>query len=124
VSARDAETLAWHAGAGVPLLAWSSQANGFFAPSFDAATASPDVVASYVSDANLARRERAAELGSRQGIDAGQVALAWVLSEPSAPFAAFGVRETAGIDAAFVALHAPLDPAMRAWPDSGDGSGA
>ena len=120
-SARDDETLAWHAASGLPLLAWSSQASGFFAPAFDPATANPDVVSTYLSEANLARRARATELGARRGWDAAQVALAWVLSEPSAPFAAFGVRDPAGIDRAWVALETPLTPGERAWLDTGDG---
>lgn len=124
VSARDDETLAWHATTGLPLLAWSSQASGFFAPAFDPATANPDVVSSYLSEANLARRARAMELGARRGWDAAQVALAWVLSEPSAPFAAFGVRDPAGIDRAWAALETPLTPGERAWLDTGDGAAA
>jgi aryl-alcohol dehydrogenase-like predicted oxidoreductase len=121
-SARDDETLAWHAVSGLPLLAWSSQASGFFAPTFDPATANPDLVSSYVSEANLARRARAEELGAHRGWDAAQVALAWVLSEPSAPFAAFGVRDPAGIDRAWAALETPLTPGEGAWLDTGDGA--
>jgi aryl-alcohol dehydrogenase-like predicted oxidoreductase len=120
VSARDPETLGWHAATGIPLLAWSSQAGGFFAAAFDPAAA-PDVVRSYGSAANLARRARAAELGARRGWDASQVALAWVLSEPSAPLAAFGVRDPAGIDRAWAALEWPLTPEERAWLDDGEG---
>ncbi len=121
-SAREDETLAWHAASGLPLLAWSSQASGFFAPTFDPATANPDVVSSYLSEENLARRARATELGARRSWDAAQVALAWVLSEPSAPFAAFGVRDPTGIDRAWVALETPLTPEERAWLDTGDGA--
>ena len=101
------------------LLAWSSQASGFFAPTFDPAMANPDVIASNLSDANLARSARATELGVRRGWDVAQVALAWVLSEPSAPFAAFGVRDPAGIERAWVALDTPLTPEERAWLDTG-----
>ena len=121
-SARDDETLAWHGASGLPLLAWSSQASGFFAPTFDPATANPDVVSAYLSEANLARRARATELGTDRGWEAAQVALAWVLSEPSAPFAAFGVRDPAGVDRAWAALETLLTPAERAWLDAGDGA--
>jgi aryl-alcohol dehydrogenase-like predicted oxidoreductase len=120
VSARDPETLAWHAASGVPLLAWSSQAGGWFSAGFDPAAAS-DVVRSYGSAANEERRARAVALGSRRGWDASQVALAWVLAEPSAPLAAFGVRDPAGIDRAWAALEWPLTPGERAWLDTGDG---
>ena len=122
VSGRDPETLAWHAETGLPFLAWSSQAGGYFAPGFDPAAA-PDVVASYGSAANEARRARARELGARRGWDASQVALAWVLSEPSAPFAAFGVRSPAGIEAGFAVLESPLTGEERSWLDTGEGSG-
>lgn len=123
VSGRDRETLAWHAETGLPFLAWSSQAGGYFAPTFDPAAA-PDVVRSYGSAANEARRDRARELGVRRGWDAPQVALAWVLSAPSAPFAAFGVRAPAGVEAAFAALESPLSEAERVWLDTGGGSGS
>lgn len=121
VSGRDAETLTWHAETGLPFLAWSSQAGGYFTPGFDP-SAAPDVVASYGSAGNEARRARARELGARRGWDASRVVLAWVLSEPSAPFAAFGVRAPAGIEAAFAALESPLSEAERAWLDTGEGS--
>jgi 1-deoxyxylulose-5-phosphate synthase len=120
VSARDDATLAWHAASGIPLLAWSSQAGGFFAAGFDPEVV-PDVVRSYGSPANVARRERAAALGARRGWDASQVALGWVLSEPSAPFAAFGARDPSGIDRAWAALEEPLTAAERAWLDTGEG---
>lgn len=123
VSGRDREALAWHAATGIPFLAWSSQAGGYFAPGFDPATA-PDVVRSYGSAANEARRARARELGRRRGWDAAQVALAWVLSAPSAPFAAFGVRAPAGIEAAFAALESPLPEAERVWLETGERSGS
>jgi 1-deoxyxylulose-5-phosphate synthase len=123
VSARDAATLDWHAASGLPLLAWSSQAGGYFAPRFDA-SASPDVVRAFGSATNEARRARAAELGARRGWDAAQVALAWVLWEPSTPFAAVGVRDSAGIDRAWAALETPLTPTERAWLDMGEESDA
>jgi aryl-alcohol dehydrogenase-like predicted oxidoreductase len=121
VSARDPETLAWHAASGVPLLAWSSQAGGYFSTGFDPAAA-PDIVRSYGSAANEARRARAAELGAHRGWDAAQVALAWVLSEPSAPFAAFGARDPAGIERAWATLDWPLTEAERAWLATGRGA--
>lgn len=130
VSGRDREALAWFGATGLPFLAWSSQAGGYFAGA--PGPASPPAGAptgrearwssAYDSAANEARRARARELGAQRGWDAAQVALAWVLSEPSAPFAAFGVRSPAGVEAGFAALASPLSAAERAWLDTGEGS--
>lgn len=119
VSARDPATLAWHARTGVPLLAWSAQSSGFFAEGFDAATASADTVRAYVSDANAARRARAGDVGTRIGATTAQVALAWVLEEPSRPIALGAFRDPGRLRAAWPALDIRLSAAGRAWLDSG-----
>ncbi len=118
VSARDLATLAWHAASEVPLLAWSSQCGGFFADGFDPARA-PEASSTYDTPANRARRDRAVAFGAERGHSAAQVALAWVLAEPSAPIAVAGARTPAGLAAAFDALHLALAPAERAWLDTG-----
>lgn len=120
VGARDGETLAWHEATGIPLLAWSSQSGGWFAPGFDA-TAPDDIRAAYETPANRARRDRVARFGEARLLTGPQVALAWTLSAPSAPIAVAGARDPAGLAAAFEALHAPLTPAERAWLDTGTG---
>jgi aryl-alcohol dehydrogenase-like predicted oxidoreductase len=120
VSARDDETLAWHVETGIPLLAWSSQSGGWFAPGFDE-TATPDIRAAYDTPANRARRERAVALATGRGLTAQQVALAWTLSAPAAPIAVVGVRDAAGLATAFETLHVALSPAERAWLDRGEG---
>jgi 1-deoxyxylulose-5-phosphate synthase len=118
VSARDEATLAWHADSGVPLLAWSSQAAGFFADGFDPAR-SPEAASTYDTSANRERRDRARELGRERGKSAAQIALAWVLGEPSAPIAVAGARTPAALADAFESLHMPLTPAERRWLATG-----
>lgn len=118
VSARDSASLAWHSATGIPLLAWSSQSGGFFAQGFDPGRA-PEAAFTYDSPANRARRGRAAALAAERRLTAAQIALAWVLAEPSAPIAVVGARTPDGLAAAFETLHVPLLAAEREWLDTG-----
>jgi aryl-alcohol dehydrogenase-like predicted oxidoreductase len=87
----------WHEATGIPLLAWSSQARGFFTGHYTAAiedrVGSPEaveadaftekMVAIYGTEENLERLRRAQTLGARLGgYSAVQVALAWTLHKP------------------------------------------
>jgi 1-deoxyxylulose-5-phosphate synthase len=121
VGAEDAASLAWYGSHDVPLLAWSSQAGGFFSEGFDPANAFRGTVASYVTDDNQDRRRRAAELGARIGASAAQVALAWVLEQPFRPIALVGARDPAGVAAAWAALDVRLSAAERHWLLTGSG---
>lgn len=79
----------WHAETGIPLIAWSSQARGFFTgrytPTADVADTpfAQRMVEVYGTKDNLERLDRAVTLGKRQGgYSAVQVALAWVRHKP------------------------------------------
>jgi aryl-alcohol dehydrogenase-like predicted oxidoreductase len=121
VGAHDADSLAWYASHELPLLAWSSQAGGFFADGFDPTTAFTGTVEAYVTDTNLGRRRRATELGARLGMSATQVALAWVLEQPFRPVALVGARDAAGVAAAWAGLDVRLSAAERDWLETGGG---
>ena len=94
LSATDAESRAWHARTGLPLLAWSAQAGGCFA---GAATRV------YDNAANRERRARAEQLG-----DANAVALAWVLAQPFPTIAIIGPHSLEHLHASLEALAVEL----------------
>ena len=106
LSACDEESRAWHARTGMPLLAWSAQAAGWFA-----GAASPV----YENDANRERRARAEELGRRIGATANAVALAWVLAQPFPTIAVIGPHSVEHLRASLDALDVELgaDDARR-----------
>lgn len=84
---------AWYAAERMPLLAWSSQAQGFFtgraAPD---RLDDPELARSWYSADNFERLRRAEELGRRYGVSANTVALAYVLRQPFPTFALIGPR--------------------------------
>lgn len=120
VSANEPALRAWHERTGIPLVAWSPQGQGYFADDYDPARADPDAVATYDSPANRERRERAVQLARRRGRSAAQVALAWVLSQPFAPYAVVGVRTPEHLHAAWAtATDLTLTAEELAWLERG-----
>jgi aryl-alcohol dehydrogenase-like predicted oxidoreductase len=98
----DAATLAYHQCTGFPVMAYSSQAAGFFAGKADRyrdqADAKVDGFArTYVSAANFARLDRAREVAARHGRPANDVALAYLLSQPFPVYALAGCQTVAQV---------------------------
>lgn len=86
---------AFYAATGMPVLAWSSLAMGYFvvpAPGATTAAGLNEAVRVFDTPANAARRARAEELGARLGLSAPQVALLYVLSQPFDTHAIVGCR--------------------------------
>jgi aryl-alcohol dehydrogenase-like predicted oxidoreductase len=90
----------------VKLLAWSSLATGFFAGR---------ETASWDSNDNRARRDRAVELAEALGMSASAVALAYVLHQPDYVLPVVGTRSEAHIDDAFRAERIRLTPDQLDW---------
>jgi aryl-alcohol dehydrogenase-like predicted oxidoreductase len=109
LSATDAESRAWHARTGMPLLAWSAQAGGFFAGS------SGESSRVYQNAANHERRARAARLGDRTGHSANAVALAWVLAQPFPVFAVIGTHSVEHLRSSLDALDVVLSAEEARW---------
>ena len=109
LSATDAESRAWHARTGMPLLAWSAQAGGYFA---GAAGESSPV---YDNAANRERRARAEQLGRRSGHSANAVALAWVLAQPFPVVAIVGTHNVEHLAASLEALDVVLSAEEVRW---------
>lgn len=81
----DAPTQAWCANHLLPVMAFSSQANGFFSGRYSAdgpATAKPGVLKRYGSETNFKRLTTAQEIGRETGHSANRIALAWLLHQP------------------------------------------
>jgi 1-deoxyxylulose-5-phosphate synthase len=109
VSANDAGSRAWHARTGMPLLAWSAQAGGFFAGS------EGESARVYQSAPNRERRTRAEALGARTGHTANAIALAWVLAQPFPVLAAVGPHSEEHLRASLEALAVTLERDEIAW---------
>lgn len=87
----DLEDLAWYEESQMALFSWSAQAAGFFTGRYSPDDRSnADIVRVYYSEENWARFERARALGQAKGVDANQIALAYVLSQPFPTYALFG----------------------------------
>lgn len=69
----------------------------------------------YCSEENFRRLDRAAELGSKSGRTAAQVALAWVLAQPMEMFALVGSATPEEVRSNVGALDISLSEAEIAW---------
>jgi aryl-alcohol dehydrogenase-like predicted oxidoreductase len=109
----------WHARTGMPLLAWSAQSQGYFADDFEPEDAGTPTAQTFDSPVNRGRRERAFELARRSGVSATQIALAWVLNQPIAPYALVGARTPESLRAAWAAADIVLSEGELAWLEGG-----
>ena len=111
----DPEARAWYRATGLPLLAWSSQAQGFFSDRADPGPGRVPAFARYDRPDNWERRRRVRALAERRGCTPTQVALAWVLGEGDHVFAIVGPGTVAHLEEALGALALGLTEAERAW---------
>jgi predicted dehydrogenase/aryl-alcohol dehydrogenase-like predicted oxidoreductase len=112
----DARSRAWLAKTQMPLIAWSSQARGFFTERADPNDRSDkELVRCWYSDDNFRRRDRACEMAGRRGVLPIQVALAYVLRQPFPTFPLIGPRTLAETRTSLGALAIGLSPEDLAW---------
>lgn len=115
-SASDPASRKWLRQSQTPLLAWSSQARGFFT-----ARAGRDrlddreLVRCWYADDNFARRERAEQLAREKGVPMINVAAAYVLSQPFPTFALIGPRQISETADSLGCLAVTLTPKEVAW---------
>lgn len=112
----DGDTCVWHAGNQLPLLAWSSQAGGFFSGHFtpDNQT-NPDMVRVYYSDDNWERLRRAAKLAAEKNVSPIQIALAYVLNQPFPTCAIIGPKNPEELHSSIEAMQIQFTPQELAW---------
>lgn len=113
----DAQELSWYRERQFPLLAWSSQARGFFSGRFspDQRDIDPDVTRVFYSDDNWERLRRAQELASRKDTTPTRIALAWVIRQSLPTFALIGPLTPAELKDSLAALAVLLSAADLRW---------
>src|SRR5207247_9858106 len=119
ISASDAESRAWLARTQIPVLAWSSQARGFFLPGKAAPdkTDDPELVRCWYSDDNFQRLARVNELAKKRNVLPINIALAYVLHQPFPTFALIGPRQLTETRTSCKGLEIELTPEEVAWLD-------
>ena len=117
---------AWLTQKQMPLFPWSSQARGFFLEQQDAGyqpkdfadRQAGDIERHWSSPDNLARKQRAGELGKTLGTSAMGIALAWVLHQPFPTFPLIGPRSIAELNDSAFASAIPLGTDQTKWLES------
>jgi predicted dehydrogenase/aryl-alcohol dehydrogenase-like predicted oxidoreductase len=117
ISASDAATREWFELTQTALLAWSSQARGFFLPGRAAPENRHDeeLVRCWHSQDNFERLRRVNELAGERGARPINVALAYVLHQPFPTFALIGPRQLSETRSSFGALEIELTPEDLRW---------
>jgi aryl-alcohol dehydrogenase-like predicted oxidoreductase len=116
LSAGDADSRRWLKKSQLPLLAWSSQARGFFTE-----RAAPDrlddaeLVRCWYAEDNWRRRERALELAREKGVSPIALAGAYVLHQPFPTLALIGPRTIGETKSSLEALSVELTSREVAW---------
>ncbi len=110
------EDLAWHAEAGLPLLAWSPLGHGFLSDHPWPSEESEDIVArSYHNDENLERLFRARHLAQEKGFTIAQIALAYVVNLQAPIVAVVGALTPDEVESAFAAADIALSHEETSW---------
>lgn len=111
---------AWLIERQMPNFSWSSQARGFFTDRAGRDKRdNEELVRTWYSEQNFARRDRAIELASKLGKTPIQVALAYVLAQPFPSVPLIGPRTLAELDDSLHALDIELTPELVAWLENG-----
>lgn len=107
---------AWYVRHQFPVLAWSSQAQGFFSGRYTPDDRSnEEKVRIWFSAENFTRLDRAKALGLQRGVSANTIALAYVLCQPFPTFAIIGPRSLDQLNASMDALEIQLTPNEVRW---------
>lgn len=114
--AGDREALEWYGQTQLPVLAWSSQARGFFSGRFSPETQpDPDVARVYYTPDNWERLRRAQEVALRRNCTPNQVALAWVLHQPLNVFPIVGPATVSELEDTLGAVEVRLSEEEASW---------
>jgi aryl-alcohol dehydrogenase-like predicted oxidoreductase len=115
VSSSDPESRAWFTKTQMTLMAWSSQARGFFVRAHPNDRTDPELVRCWYSEENFLRLERTKELARKHGVLPVNIGLAYVLSQPFPTFALIGPRTLAETRTSLPALDVELSPDELRW---------
>jgi aryl-alcohol dehydrogenase-like predicted oxidoreductase len=114
----------WYVAEGLPVLAYSSLARGFFSDHYDPTNPAVNRVSRWCatyfgSGENIQRLERARDFAREHSYTVAQVALAYVLCHPLRPFAVVGCSTTEKLVENVAALSVKLDEATLEWLATG-----
>ena len=116
ISASDEKSRAWFTRTQMPLMAWSSQARGFFAGRADPDDLSDkDLARCWYSQDNFQRLARAKELAAQRGVLPINIALSYVLCQPFPMLPLIGPRTLEEMRIAFRGLDVQLSPEEMRW---------
>lgn len=110
----DAETFAYHVQTDLPLMAYSSQAQGFFAGKYEGQRhrpvqpGDPPAARLYAHPDNFARLDQARLLARRHGRSPNEIALGYLLSQPFPVYPIVGCRTVEQIQASCNAASVQL----------------
>jgi 1-deoxyxylulose-5-phosphate synthase len=107
----------WYKNNDLPMIAWSSQARGFFARGISSVDEldEGDALRAWLNADNFERLKRARALGQQRGFSANAVALAYVISQKFTTFAAIGPASIDELHDSFSALGCDLTDAEMSW---------
>lgn len=115
----DDDTLAFHRSSRLPLVAYSSQAGGFFTGRYDpaaplaGAVTNPNIVRYYGTPDNYTRLRAAQEIAAALGVTPNQVALAYLLGEGFPAFPIVGANSVERVRECCQAADVALGPEDR-----------
>lgn len=119
------EARKWYEKNQMPLLVWSPLASGFFSGKFRRDNLhtfgerewDEVVVRTYAKEANFQRLERAETLAKEKGVTAAQIALAFVMNQPTNMFAVVGPHSKKKFEENIEAAEIKLTPQEMDWLD-------
>ena len=116
LAASDPAFRRWLGKTQLPIIAWSSQARGFFTERARVDDLSDrELVDSWYSEDNFRRKARAEELAKKKGVLPINVALAYVLCQAFPTLAIIGPRTLEETRTSLAALEVELTPEEVAW---------
>lgn len=116
IACSDPESRRWLKKHQLPVLAWSSQARGFFTDRAGRDKREDEqLVRCWYSDDNFERRERAHALAAKKGVTPIAIAAAYVLAQPFPTFALIGPRLLSETVSSLPCLGVTLSPRELAW---------
>ena len=120
IAASDEPYKAWLTQHQIPNFSWSSQARGFFTDRAGRDKRdNAELVNTWYSDRNFARRDRAIELARKLNANPIHVALAYVLAQPFPSIPLIGPRRLEELDDSIKALSIKLTPDQVKWLENG-----
>lgn len=116
----DNEYIKWHQKTQMPIFSWAPQASGFFTGKYSKdAISNPDIARVYYNEGNWERLRRAQQLAEKKGkgINAINIALAYVLNQSFPTCAIIGTQKVKNLLSNFSAAEIQLSEQEMLWLD-------